>query len=176
MSDVVLFVRNNIQLVLGLGILIARLGDVGSTYLATPTLRLEGNPLARRAGWWFALASLVLCAVPYVSVELGIVVLVPSLLVTASNLSKGWLMRALGEAGYEQFTMLAARQSSVRMALGFTLGSAAFFAAAGATLLVLSGGPSFASYWFAQGVLLYALAVAVYGSLSVSRLFKRVRG
>ena len=33
-----------------LQLLLSRLGDVLSTYLATPTLKLEGNALARRFG------------------------------------------------------------------------------------------------------------------------------
>jgi hypothetical protein len=34
-------------------LLIARLGDVGSTYLLSPTLKLEANPIMRRLRWPF---------------------------------------------------------------------------------------------------------------------------
>lgn len=40
-------------------ILISRLGDIGSTYLITPKLKLEANPILRKLGWWFAIASVL---------------------------------------------------------------------------------------------------------------------
>jgi hypothetical protein len=41
-------------------ILVARLGDIGSTYLVTPNLLLEANPVVRKLRWPFALATLLL--------------------------------------------------------------------------------------------------------------------
>jgi hypothetical protein len=32
-------------------LLLARIGDVGSTYLISPTLKLEANPIIRRLRW-----------------------------------------------------------------------------------------------------------------------------
>src|SRR5208337_445540 len=81
-------------------ILVSRLGDIGSTYLITPKLKLEANLVAGKLGWWFAAATLLVCLVPYYSAPLGVVVLVPSLLVSASNTSKIWFVRAYGESEY----------------------------------------------------------------------------
>jgi hypothetical protein len=41
-------------------LLLARLGDIGSTYLATPNLKLEANVLARRFKWPFAWLTVLL--------------------------------------------------------------------------------------------------------------------
>ena len=54
---------------------ISRIADVLSTYLVTPTLKLEANSIARRFGWWYALLTILIGFVPYVSPALGVVVL-----------------------------------------------------------------------------------------------------
>jgi hypothetical protein len=66
-------------------ILVARIGDIASTYLATPRLVLEANPIARRLGWPFALLTLLLALAPYYNTAAGVLVLVPSLLVASRN-------------------------------------------------------------------------------------------
>src|SRR5215831_21256130 len=79
---------------LALVILFGRLGDVGSTLFVTPTLLLEANAIVRRFKWLPIMLGFALCFVPYLDVRLGVMVAVPSLLVTASNLSRGWVARA----------------------------------------------------------------------------------
>src|SRR5437867_966894 len=96
------YIYNNVKLehLLCVVILLSRLGDIGSTYLITPKLKLEANPIARKLGWGFAVATLLLCFVPYYSTALGIIVLIPSLMVSAANASKIWFVRAYGESEY----------------------------------------------------------------------------
>ena len=165
---------HNLQNMLAVLILLARLGDIGSTYLATPTLKMESNPLMRFGGWRLALLTTLACLIPYYSAPLGVTMLVLSLLVTGSNLSKGWLMRALGEEGYQAMVRTAAEHSSLPVALGFVLGSAASVAFAGIILMFVSGGPNTWAYWATSGVTIYALAIAVYGTLSAVKLFRRL--
>jgi hypothetical protein len=155
-------------------ILISRVGDVGSTFVATPTLKMEANPLMRIGGWRLAIASLLLCLIPFYDARLGMTVLVLSLLVTASNLSKGWLMRALGEEGYGAVTAAAVQRSSLMTALAFVLVGAASVGVAGLVMVYVSGGSGTWSYWAASGVVLYAVATAFYGSLAAIGLFRRV--
>ena len=166
---------HNLENTLAVLILLARLGDIGSTYVATPTLAMEGNPLMRFGGWWLAGITVFACLIPYFSAPLGLTMLVLSLLVTGSNLSKGWLMRALGEQAYQEVLHEAALRSSLPVALAFALGSAAAVGIAGAILLFVSGGPDTWGYWAASGVAIYALAMAIYGSLSVLRMYRRSR-
>lgn len=44
-------------------ILITRIGDIVSTRLITPTLKIEANPIVRRLGWKFTWAALAVCLV-----------------------------------------------------------------------------------------------------------------
>jgi hypothetical protein len=153
-------------------ILISRIGDVGSTLLVTPNLRLEANPLARRFKWPTLILGFGLAFVPYYSTAFGVMALVPSLLVTASNLGRGWFARGLGEVEMLALLQRAARKSSRMIALGFVLSSAATIGLAGSVLLMLSGGAGTWAYWFALGILTYGLAIAVHGSLFVLRIFR----
>ena len=166
---------HNLPITLAVLVLLARFGDIGSTYLATPTLAMESNPLMRAGGWWLAGTTVLACLIPFWSAPLGLTILVLSLMVTGSNLSKGWLMQALGEIGYQQMIRGAARRSSLPVALGFTLGSAAVIGAVGMILIYVSGGPDTRAYWAASGVAIYALAMAAYGTLAVVRTFRGVR-
>ncbi|HEU4698563.1 MAG TPA: hypothetical protein VFS40_05250 [Gemmatimonadales bacterium] len=156
-------------------ILLGRVGDLASTWYATPTLHLEANPLVRRFRWRLGLLSLLLALVPYYNTSLGMVVAVPSLLVTAGNLGRGWLMRALGEAEYWALLLRAARQHSRRAAMASALGAAAFFALAAGLLRLLSS-PDEWGYWFADGMLLYTAAVLVHGTAFLRRLYREAAG
>jgi len=170
----VLLSGRDLQNTLAVLILLARLGDIGSTYLATPTLKMESNPIMRFGGWRLALLTVFACLIPYFDVQLGVTMLVLSLLVTGSNLSRGWLMRALGESGYQDVIRSAASRSTLPVALAFVVGGAVSIGLAGLVMIAASGGPATWAYWAAWGVGLYALAVGVYGALSTVRLFREV--
>ncbi|MEE9472509.1 MAG: hypothetical protein V3V82_00815, partial [Acidimicrobiia bacterium] len=66
-------------------LVISRGADILTTYLITPRLTLETNPLIRRFGWRMTVFSVVVCFVPYYNVTLGLLILVPSLFVAAGN-------------------------------------------------------------------------------------------
>jgi len=167
---------HNVEHLLALLILLARAGDIGSTYLATPTLKLETNPFIRRARWPVALLSLALCVAPYYNTALAVVILAPSLLVSGSNLSRGWVARAVGEEELLAFLRSAARRIALGKAIGFTLGGGAFIALAGGVLALLSGGERTWAYWFAMGIVIYGMAIGFYGSLFVVRLRREAGG
>jgi hypothetical protein len=157
-------------------ILVSRIGDIGSTFLATPKLKLEANPIMRKLGWRFAPLTLFLCFIPYFSTNLGILVLVPFLFVSASNTGKIWFARAYGETEYQDLLLRMAGKSKLSHALAGTIVSAAFVALSGLVLLFLSPSPERDwGFWFAGGILLYAFIVAFYGSLFFLRLFKKAR-
>jgi hypothetical protein len=158
--------------VLALLVLLSRIGDVVSTRLITPTLRLEANPLVVRLGWRFAIATLLVALIPYFMTTLGVAVLTVSLLVAGSNFSRGWVAHAIGEAEYEEFLLRAASRGSRRVAVRFILAGAAHVVLAGAVLMWLST-PSQWGYYFGFGVVAYGLVVAVHGSRFVNRLFRR---
>ncbi len=159
---------------LALLILIGRLGDVWSTHLVTPTMALEANPLVRRFKLPMFALGFLLCAVPYFDVPLGVMVAVPSFLVSASNLGRAWMVRSLGEDEIKALTMRAARRSSLGRALALVWGAAAFLFLAPVPLWWLAADDAVAWY-FANGVALYGLIFGLYATLSFVRVFDRVR-
>lgn len=67
-------------------LLTARAGDFLSTWLVTPNLSLETNPIARKLGWRRSAAlNLAVCLILAVDVRLSIPVAVSSLLLAARN-------------------------------------------------------------------------------------------
>jgi hypothetical protein len=159
---------------LALLIFIGRLGDVWSTHLVTPTMALEANPLVRRFKLPVFALGFLLCAVPYFDVPLGVMVAVPSFLVSASNLSRAWMVRALGEHEVTALTLRAARRSSLAEALALVWGAAAFFFIAAIPLWWLAARDDVAWY-FASGLALYGLIFGMYGTISFVRIFEHAR-
>lgn len=170
------YIRDHFATSLCVALLIARLGDVFSTYLVTPTLKLEGNPLVRKFRWPFALLTIPVCLIPYYNTALAIPILVVSLMVSASNCSKIWLHRALGESqAYELFKSCALR-APVFSSLLFILSPCFFIAMLGGLVLFFYPDPaSDWGYFIAIGILCYAIAMAFYGPLFFFRLRKAAK-
>jgi hypothetical protein len=141
----------------------------------TPNMVLEGNPVARRFKWPTMAGGFVLCLIPYYDVLLGIMVAVPSLLVTASNLSRGWMARALGEREIEAIILRAAARGSLATTLAMVWVAAVFVTIAGGLLMWLSWDTDNMAAYFAFGVILYGFAVAIHSSFFFVRIFRRVR-
>src|ERR1041384_2784981 len=79
-------------------LLMSRGADILSTWIATPNMVLEGNPMAKRLGWkWGSLFNLVLCGVVAAWPVPAIIIGTSSMLVAARNFQSAWLMRSLGE-------------------------------------------------------------------------------
>jgi SAM-dependent methyltransferase len=170
------FIDMNFVHVLCFLILVGRLGDIVSTRMLTPTLKLEGNLLVRRLGWRFALGSLLLCLVPYFTIEFGIVVLVPSLLVSASNIGKIWLIRGIGEDEFADLVLKLARRGKLSHALGAVLSAALFVILAGLVLWYLYPGTRDGwGFWFGMGIMFYGAIILLHGSLYYRRLFKTAK-
>jgi hypothetical protein len=173
MSD---FVYDHMNHVLCVLILLSRIGDIGTTYLVTPHLVLEANPLVRWLGWRFALLSLVICFVPYYSVSAGVAVLVPSLMVSASNAGKIWVARTLGEHEYQAFMLRIAAASRLRYALAGLLLSSSFVVLVGTVLVLLYPDPTEEyAWWFGVGIITYGVVIAFHGTVALIRLFKQAR-
>jgi hypothetical protein len=173
MSD---FVYDHMNHVLCVLILLSRIGDIGTTYLVTPTLVLEANPLVRWLGWRFALLTLAVCFVPYYSVSAGVMVLVPSLMVSASNAGKVWVARTLGEHEYQAFMLRIAAASRLRYALAGLFLSCSFIVLVGTVLVLLYPDASEEyAWWFGMGIITYGLAIALHGAVALIRLFKHAR-
>lgn len=170
------FINGHFEHVLCGLLLLSRIGDVGSTYLVTPKMQLEANPLMKKLGWKFALLTLLVCFVPYYSTNMAVFMLVPFLFVTSANIGKIWFARAYGETEYRELLLQVARKSKLSHAIAGTIVSASFLALAGLVLLYLAPDPDHDwGYWFALGLILYAIIIGLYGSLFFRRIFKAAR-
>jgi hypothetical protein len=170
---VLAFAYANLPHVLCALLLLARIGDVGTTFLITPSLMLEANPIIRKLGWPFALLTLGACALPYLSLPVAVIVLIASLFVSASNAARIWIVRAIGESAYAAFLVAAARKSKLSHALIGVAASSFFIALAGATILLFYPRPTNWGFWLGSGVVSYAVAIWFHGTLWMVRLFRR---
>jgi hypothetical protein len=160
---------------LAAALLLARLADIGSTRLATPNLRLEMNPLARKLGWPFAWATLGLCVLPYVAdwgSAVALPVIVMSLFVSASNLSRAWVMRSVGEEEYLAFMRGAFARARPRLVYGSIAVSGALTASAGLLLMLFYPDPEAWAHDFALGIVLYAAALVLHSTVHARRMFR----
>ncbi len=154
-------------------LVISRGAHILTTYLITPRLTLETNPLIRRFGWRMTVFSVVVCFVPYYNVTLGLLILVPSLFVAAGNSLQVWSSRAVGEEERKSRLLELTTKTKLSHAILSTWSSALFVGLAGLLLMLLSPDPRAAwGYWFGMGLLVYALVVAIFRTLFFISLFK----
>ena len=156
-------------------LLIARVADIASTRLATPSLTLEANPVVRKLGWPFAWATLPVCFVAYLpgyGPAVAVLAIVISLLVAGSNFSRGWAARALGESEARAHLLRVfsvARPSYVYLSIAT---GSVLVGALGGLMLIFYPSPTEWAHYFAIGIVLYALAMWLYPSLAARRLFR----
>jgi hypothetical protein len=151
-------------------LLVARGLDMLSTWVATPNLTLEGNPIARLLGWRWGIpvnlgCCLVLAFMPFAAVVMSTV----SVLVAARNFQLAWLMRSLGEQAYREWHTQRFQETPITLYL---------LCLAANTLLTASVGGAVA--WFSRhalvplgigaGIIGYAVAVAGFTLLAIWRL------
>jgi small-conductance mechanosensitive channel len=148
----------------------ARGMDFLSTWVATPNLVLEGNPLAKKLGWkWGIPVNVVLCVAFAFWPLAAIMISTTSVLVAARNFQHAWLMRSLGEESYRSWHIARIQETRVSLYLSCLLGQTA-----------LTGGVGVVLIWFSLsqlvpmaiglGIVSYAIAVAFYTLLSVWRM------
>ena len=170
------WIFNHFELFLCILLLISRIGDLTTTYLCTPKLTLESNPVMKKLGWRFGLLTLLVCFLPWYSTSMSVMVLVPFFLVTSSNAAKIWVLRAIGEREYGRLALSWAARSKRSTALAAAWASALFLALVGALLLLLCPNPALDwGYWIGLGILLYAAIITLYSTLSILSLFKRAK-
>lgn len=168
------FIYYNLNHVLFALLLLGRLGDILTTYLVTPTLKLEANALARKFRWPFAWATLLIAFLAYYNPQLAIVGIVVSFLVSASNASKILTARVMGEEEYYRFTVSILLKSSPGSALLYLLIPAFFHTVLGFSLMLFYSDPLFDwGFYFALGFLAYAFAIAFHSVMFYFRLRRR---
>jgi len=149
--------------------LVGRAADLISTYIATPNLALEGNPLARRLGWRWgipinALASLGIGCFP----SLAIAVTTTSALVAARNFQSAWIMRSMGEWRYRLWMSERLDQTSRPLPALCFLAESLLTLMPGLALLVFAESSGVAQA-VGMGITAYAAAVALFTLMALWR-------
>ncbi len=173
MDDTIPFASHEYFVMLAL-LLFARGMDFLSTWIATPNLVLEGNPLVKKLGWkWGAGINLLLCFTFAAWPLPAIVISTSSVLVAARNFQSAWLMRSLGEEPYRNWHVERLQETRITLYLLCLFAQTALLSGVGAALVFFTGG-QLVSLAVGLGIIAYALAVAIYTLLSVWRI-RRVR-
>jgi hypothetical protein len=148
--------------------------DFLSTWVATPNLVLEGNPIAKKLGWrWGIPLNLAVCfALAFWPVS-AVAVSTTSLLVAARNFQSAWLMRSLGEEIYRDWHVARIQETRITLYLFCLAGNTLLTAAVGAAVIYFSERTPVLSA-IGLGIIAYAIAVAFYTLLAVWRLRRAV--
>lgn len=153
-------------------LLFARGMDFLSTWLATPNLVLEANPIARGLGWKFsALLNLALCGLFAFWPLPAIVIATTSVLVAARNFQSAWLMRTMGEEAYRAHMVERLRQAPFGLYLFCLFTQSILVGAVGAALMIFSG-MMLVPFAVGAGMATYALAITFYSLLAARRCRK----
>jgi len=167
------FISNNLVHVIAALIFVARLGDIGTTYLNSPELKLEQNPIAKKFGWPFAFVTLLLFLIPYYSIPLGIIILVVSLLVSVSNSLRTWIIRTIGETAFHEMIIKTAAEAHFSRSLLLLMLPGLFVTLLALTLLLFYPNPDKDwGFWFAGGIFSYALVLFLHPPIAFLR-FRR---
>ena len=170
-----------------LGLLLGMRGaDFLSTWVATPQLVLEGNPLARKLGWrWGALVNVAVCLIFAAWPLSALVIATTSALVAARNFQSAWLMRTLGEEQYRDWYIQRLRETPLPLYLFCLLGQTLLVVAVGATLMLVAMTSAESTraaktmlfeddrlvpFAVGLGIVAYAIAVVFYTSLALWRI------
>jgi hypothetical protein len=153
-------------------LVISRGMDFLSTWVATPNLVLEGNPVAKKLGWrWGIPLNLAICFGvafwPFTAIALCTL----SLLVAARNFQSAWLMRSLGEEVYRDWYVARIQETPITLFLFCLGGNTLLTAAVGAALIYFSSERfGMVTLAIGMGMVSYAGAVAFYTLLAVWRM------
>jgi hypothetical protein len=152
-------------------LIVARGMDFLSTWVATPNLVLEGNPIAKKLGWkWGIPLNLVLCVGLAFWPLPAIVISTTSVLVASRNFQSAWLMRSLGEQLYREWHVERVQETSVTLYLFCLFAQTALVGGVGAAVIYFSEMRHLPLLAIGLGIVAYALAVAFYTLLGIWRM------
>jgi hypothetical protein len=157
----------------------SRGADFLSTWVATPHLVLEGNPIAKWLGWkWGAVVNVVMVTSLAMWPVSAIVVSTASVLVAARNFQSAWLMRSMGEEAYREWYVQRVSETRITLYLGCLAGNTLLTAGVGAALIAFSttrDSVLVVPVGIGMGTMAYAMAVLIFTLLSVWRNRRRRR-
>jgi hypothetical protein len=143
--------------------------DFLSTWVATPNLVLEGNPIAKRMGWKLGgIVNLALCFTFAFLPLVAIIISTTSVLVASRNFQQAWLMRSLGEEAYRSWYLQRFYESHFPLFLFCLFAQTLLTAAVGGAIVFFSR--TYVPMAIGFGIVAYAVTVLFYTLLSVWRL------
>ena len=144
--------------------------DMLSTWVATPNLVLEGNPIAKILGWrWGIPLNLIICFGLAFWPLPAIVISTTSALVAARNFQSAWLMRSMGEQAYRDWHLKRIQETRITLYLFCLAGNTLLTAAVGAALIYFSK-LVLVPFAIGVGIMAYGGAVAFYTLLAIWRM------
>jgi hypothetical protein len=177
MDDIIPFASREYFLMLAL-LAFSRGMDILSTWIATPNLVLEGNPIAKKLGWkWGVPLNIVVCLLLAAWPLSAIVVSTASVLVAARNFQSAWLMRSMGEENYRNWHVERIQETRVTLYLFCLAGNTLLTAVVGVALIYFSNpeNASFMAFAIGVGMIAYAIAVAFYTLLAIWRIHRAAK-
>ena len=143
--------------------------DFLSTWVATPNLVLEANPIAKKLGWrWGLVVHAVLCSVVAMWPLPAIIICTTSVLVAAHNFERAWLMRALGEDRYRHWMAEAVAESRLPLTVACYAAQTVVGGSIGAALVWFNG-DQLVPLGVGIGIIGYVVAVSVFSLLALRR-------
>lgn len=148
-------------------LLVARSMDFLSTWMATPRLLLEANPIVRRLGWRGSLLLNLATCVGFGAWPLpAVIISTTSLLVAARNFEWAWLMRSMGEDHYRTWMAARVAETPGLLLVLSLLGQSLLVGVIGAALVWFTQG-HFWGFGIGVGLIGYAGAVLLFSSLAL---------
>ncbi|HVU26936.1 MAG TPA: hypothetical protein VHG71_04280 [Verrucomicrobiae bacterium] len=149
--------------------------DFLSTWVATPNLALEGNPIAKKLGWkWGVVLNVILVVALALWPLSAIIIATASVLVAARNFQSAWLMRSLGEDIYRKWHVRRIQETPVALYLFCLAGNTLLTAGVGATLIWFSHW-RLVPFAIGMGMVTYAIAVVFYSLLAFWRIHRALK-
>jgi hypothetical protein len=174
MEDTVPFASKWYFLMLAL-LVFSRGMDFLSTWIATPNLVLEGNPIAKKLGWtWGLIVNVAVVFLLAMWPVAAIVVSTASVMVAARNFQSAWLMRTLGEHSYRDWHVERVQETRISVYLFCLFGNTLLTAGVGLAVICFSrtqtGDLQLVPVAIGMGIVSYAVAVVFYTLLAIWRL------
>jgi hypothetical protein len=173
MEDSVPFASREYFIMLAL-LAFSRGTDFLSTWIATPHLVLEGNPIAKWLGWkWGTVVNVGLVTTLALWPLSAIVVSTASVLVAARNFQSAWLMRTMGEDAYRDWYVQRMSETPISLYLLCLAGNTLLTFGVGVALICFSYTRD--SVWLVplgigMGVIAYATTVIVFTLVAIWRI------
>ncbi len=144
-------------------LMLARGADFLSTWVASPNLVLEGNPLSKRLGWTkAALLNIAVSLVLAVWLLPAVIVSTMSVLLAARHFQFAWLMRTFGEQNYRDWWLQRLSETPMALFVFSLLAQSAMMAVLGGALIFFNGLENAVITGIGMGIVCYSIAVVLY--------------